>query len=101
MGGLRAGVVVVVGVCVCVCLVLGLVSVDARKLPPIPHTHKSPHHPPTPTHTRARSELLDSKKKTLVLCHHGGRSMQVASFLASQAGFEVRVYLASCSVAFM
>lgn len=32
-------------------------------------------------------ELLDKSKKALVLCHHGGRSMQVASFLASQAGF--------------
>lgn len=35
-------------------------------------------------------ELLDKGKKTVVLCHHGGRSMQVASFLASQAGFSVR-----------
>lgn len=33
-------------------------------------------------------ELLDKSKKTVVICHHGGRSMQVASFLTSQAGFE-------------
>ena len=32
-------------------------------------------------------DLLKKDKKTVVLCHHGGRSMQVASFLASQAGF--------------
>ncbi|EWM21999.1 peptidyl-prolyl cis-trans isomerase c [Nannochloropsis gaditana] len=32
-------------------------------------------------------ELLDKNKKTVVLCHHGGRSMQFASFLTSQAGF--------------
>ncbi|TFJ82109.1 hypothetical protein NSK_006774 [Nannochloropsis salina CCMP1776] len=32
-------------------------------------------------------ELLDKDKKTVVLCHHGGRSMQFASFLTSQAGF--------------
>jgi rhodanese-related sulfurtransferase len=32
---------------------------------------------------------LDKDKKTIVMCHHGGRSAQVASFLSTQAGFKV------------
>lgn len=79
-----------------------LVPIDGTTPP-----NKRSQSPPQP-HKPALSELLDSKKKTLVLCHHGGRSMQVASFLASQAGFEVRpiqlsaafcFYIAICSVA--
>ena len=31
---------------------------------------------------------LDPSARTVVLCHHGMRSMQVASFLVQQAGFE-------------
>lgn len=34
-------------------------------------------------------EGLDKAKKTVVLCHHGGRSMQVAAFFSTQAGFKV------------
>ena len=33
-------------------------------------------------------ELLDKSKPTLCLCHHGMRSMNMANFLTSQAGFE-------------
>jgi len=53
-----------------------------------------PTHPPNTNTNRGpkilAGELLEKGKKTLVLCHHGGRSMQVASFLTSQAGFAVR-----------
>jgi len=35
-----------------------------------------------------KGSLLDSSKPTLCLCHHGVRSMQMASFLVSQADFE-------------
>lgn len=31
--------------------------------------------------------MMDKTKPTIVMCHHGGRSMQVASFLSTQAGF--------------
>ena len=31
---------------------------------------------------------LDPKAQTVVLCHHGMRSMQVSNFLVQQAGFE-------------
>jgi rhodanese-related sulfurtransferase len=30
---------------------------------------------------------LDRTKKTIVMCHHGGRSAQVATFLSTQASF--------------
>ena len=33
------------------------------------------------------TEMLDPEKETLVLCHHGVRSMRAATFLASQ-GFQ-------------
>jgi len=33
------------------------------------------------------AEQLDPSRETLVLCHHGVRSMQVATFLVSNAGF--------------
>ena len=33
------------------------------------------------------AEMLDPEKETLVLCHHGVRSMRAATFLASQ-GFQ-------------
>lgn len=33
-------------------------------------------------------QLLNCDKPTIVACHHGGRSMQVASFLVGKAGFE-------------
>ncbi|KAG1661628.1 hypothetical protein FOA52_002858 [Chlamydomonas sp. UWO 241] len=33
------------------------------------------------------AEELDPTKETLVLCHHGVRSMQVSNFLVSKAGF--------------
>ncbi|GAX80059.1 hypothetical protein CEUSTIGMA_g7498.t1 [Chlamydomonas eustigma] len=33
------------------------------------------------------SSKLDFKKETVVLCHHGVRSMQMSNFLVSEAGF--------------
>eukprot|EP00600_Ochromonadales_sp_CCMP1393_P008445 CAMPEP_0174955118 /NCGR_PEP_ID=MMETSP0004_2-20121128/807_1 /TAXON_ID=420556 /ORGANISM="Ochromonas sp., Strain CCMP1393" /LENGTH=120 /DNA_ID=CAMNT_0016203017 /DNA_START=75 /DNA_END=437 /DNA_ORIENTATION=+ len=34
-----------------------------------------------------KGEILDAAKPTLCLCHHGIRSMNVASFLVSRAAF--------------
>ena len=36
------------------------------------------------------AEMLDPEKETLVLCHHGVRSMRAAMFLASQGFTEVK-----------
>ena len=36
----------------------------------------------------AAGDLLDKSKPTLCICKLGGRSMKMATFLASQAGFE-------------
>lgn len=73
-------------------------SMGVGALPPAPPVSPVFPLPPPPVHTQPTNrgpkvlsgELLDKSKKTVVLCHHGGRSMQVASFLASQAGFQVR-----------
>jgi rhodanese-related sulfurtransferase len=49
---------------------------------------------PMPMHTvPARIGELDASREIVVICHHGGRSMQVAMFLAGQ-GLEKVINLA-------